>query len=80
MKGKGRKIGKIRKEVSLKVTNKRSRLLICQKINLNLISFSSIIVTPVRNLANLLKFIGLYSLNQNSEWILINLIIKNSKE
>jgi hypothetical protein len=27
-----------------------------------------------------LKFIGLYSLNQNSEWILINLIIKNSKE
>ncbi len=55
-------------------------MIICHKINLNLISFSSKIVKFVINLVNLLKFIGTYSSKLNSEWVLINLTTMKRKE
>ena len=55
-------------------------MILYHQIRLNLINFLNKITKVVRNLASLLKFIGLYSLKMNSEWILIKLIIMNRKK
>ncbi len=55
-------------------------MIICHKISLNLISFSSKIAKFVINLVNLLKITGTYSSKLNLEWVLISLTTMNRKE